>query len=478
MAKYEFTEKALAALPAAKPGSNYIDRDAKTDGLAIRVTATGYKSFLFCYRSDELDKAGKRKERRIEMGIPWQQGDGTLTYARQQADKRRVELRDGKDQLSTREQRRLDEERQRQEAEQAEAARIAAEVEASRHSDMSQLAHRYLEEHAKLNKRSWKEDERRLNAYVIPWAGTRKVRDLTRQEISEWLRGVATGNNAEGIPPRRAEANARLALLRKMFSFAEDAGIIPMGTHPCLRMKAPGGDIAPRDRALQTGREFRIFWRLTDREGYLTQEKPEGVKRLRKKWRHPHLPADVADALRLVLLTGCRIEEICGLRWSEVDMTHAQIDLPKARVKNKRDHMVPLIEPAMEILRRRQSAGGKYVFPALDDNGKASHLRRDRVSHTLRPIADTLLPRIEMAAFTAHDLRRTVETGMAAARVPREYRDRVLNHVDKSVGATSYNKWDYIDEKREALEKWWQRFVTLRDAGPMPDNVVPLRKRA
>ena len=65
---------------------------------------------------------------------------------------------------------------------------------------------------------------------------------------------------------------------------------------------------------------------------------------------------------------------------------------------------------------------------------------------------------------------------MAAARVHREYRDRVLNHVDPSVGAVHYNVYDYFDEKREALETWHKRLNAL--IAGQRQNVVELRRVA
>jgi hypothetical protein len=63
---------------------------------------------------------------------------------------------------------------------------------------------------------------------------------------------------------------------------------------------------------------------------------------------------------------------------------------------------------------------------------------------------------------------------MAAAKVPKEYRDRVLNHLDSSVGGKHYNVHDYADEKREALEKWARRIETM--LSPERDNVVQIRR--
>ena len=55
---------------------------------------------------------------------------------------------------------------------------------------------------------------------------------------------------------------------------------------------------------------------------------------------------------------------------------------------------------------------------------------------------------------TPHDLRRTLETRFAELRIPKEIRDRVLNHVSSDVGDKHYNMHDYADEKRDALTRW------------------------
>ena len=53
-----------------------------------------------------------------------------------------------------------------------------------------------------------------------------------------------------------------------------------------------------------------------------------------------------------------------------------------------------------------------------------------------------------------HDMRRTVGTRLAELRIPKEIRDRCLNHAAGDVGSIHYNLHDYADEKREALNRW------------------------
>jgi integrase len=82
---------------------------------------------------------------------------------------------------------------------------------------------------------------------------------------------------------------------------------------------------------------------------------------------------------------------------------------------------------------------------------------------------------IEIAPWGFHDLRRTAATGMARLGIAVHVTEAVLNHVSgTSAGIVSvYQRHDYADEKRQALESWG-RFVTDLAEGK-PGNVVQLR---
>lgn len=434
--KERLTEPFIKALPL--PTTHHaLYPDSEERGLAVRITQTGAKSFLFCYRFDG-------RERRLSLG-PWtpplsnrlgspttRKADGSLDWARREAKRLRVLVQSGTDPM----------EQKQAEREERETAR----QQAAREITFETLATRYIDEWARPNKRSWSEDERRLNAFVLPAWDRRKVKDITRADVSALVSPVATGQT-----PRKAEANARLALVRKVFSFALDQGIID--NHPCLRMKAPGGKIAARKRALTTAQEMRVFWRITELGSVWTinSTKKRHIAALRKR---RFMEAE-ADALRLLLLTGARASEVTDMPWSEVDLDGAIWLLPAERSKNKRDHLVPLVPAAVELLRRRhETTNSEYVFPT----STGTHIVDKSLS---RPLKQVMLRfaayGVGVSPLTPHALRRTVETGMAASRVPKEYRDRVLNHVDGSVGGVHYNQYDFLDEKRDALEKWVRR---------------------
>jgi len=81
---------------------------------------------------------------------------------------------------------------------------------------------------------------------------------------------------------------------------------------------------------------------------------------------------------------------------------------------------------------------------------------------------------VEIPRWTFHDLRRTAATGMARLGISVRVTEAVLNHISGTGGGivAVYQRHDYADEKRQALEAWG-RFVLSLIVGK-PDNVVRL----
>lgn len=398
-------EKSIKSMLPKEGCADGVIFDDEVRGFGVRVTAKGTRSFIMDYR------VPGRGQRRLTIG---RYPVLSCTAARQAATTFALRIARGEDPLA---------ENQAQ----------------AREMTVATLVERYTTEHV-AKKRSAYDDKRRLAKFVLPGWKSRKVKSIKRADVAHLLSPI--GANAP------VEANRVLALVSGLFSFAVDVGIVDH--HPCLRMKKPGGKEKPRRRTLETARELRMLWRIT-----------EGGA-----WRR-YLKPNVCGALRLMLLTGCRPGEACGLSWDEIDLDAKTWLLPAERSKNGLEHLVPLSEEVVDLL-SQQPQHGPWVFPAA----KGGEFQENNLPKALRP-AVMRLARLGIAPFTPHDLRRTVETGMAAARVPKEYRDRALNHKDASVGGVHYNRHDYLDEKREALEKWIARL--RRMLNDEASNVVSLR---
>ena len=306
------------------------------------------------------------------------------------------------------------------------------------------LAERYIAEHAKPSKRSWREDEVILERDVLPRWGKLEARDVTYNDVDALLARIKANKERGITAPRKA-----LAVVRKMFSWAVKKRLLELNPARGVDIGKPP---AARTRAL-TDSELRT----------LLQTLPACTLSLAMK-----------DALTLQLLTGTRIGEPLGARANEFDIEARTWLIPGSRTKNKLPHIVPLSDGAIRISQRRIDATDDFLFPGASKRIRGS-IRADSLAHALTRKLQEFKDADGKAigAFTSHDVRRTVETGLARLGISREIRDRVLNHKDASVGGVHYNQHDYLHEKRAALEAWARKLEQI--ASGKESSVTPLR---
>src|SRR5690606_35799471 len=131
---------------------------------------------------------------------------------------------------------------------------------------------------------------------------------------------------------------------------------------------------------------------------------------------------------------------------------------PGSRTKNKRPHLVPLSEAAVELLETiPRYAGGDFLF-GMSGRSKFSGFSRAkaRLDERVAEIAEDELEMKALVPWTLHDIRRTAATRMADLGVMPHIIEAVLNHISGSKAgvAGTYNRSLYEPEKRAALELW------------------------
>jgi hypothetical protein len=147
----------------------------------------------------------------------------------------------------------------------------------------------------------------------------------------------------------------------------------------------------------------------------------------------------------LLLLTGCRLNEVAGMRRSELSDDLHTWTLSGDRTKNHRTHVVPLPQAARELL-ASVDTDGDIVFTT---NGKTPvsgwSKTKKRLDHLMK-----------IPAWRLHDLRRTAATGMAEIGIAPHIIEAALNHISgaKAGVAGIYNRATYSTEKKAALERW------------------------
>jgi len=388
--------------------------DSLCRGLRVRCLATGLKVFFYRYRG----KDGALRQ--IRLGTF---GALTLAKAREAVAKRRAERDEGRDPQ-------LEKRKGRDQAKRERAAHKQATY------TVADLVEEYISEALATQKRG-REAERLLRKDFLPVFGARAAIDLTRRELLTDL-----------IRPKMLRyprtATQLLSRIRCAYAHAIEQGRVPEDfSSPTVGIK--GASQVRRKRVL-TDAELATFLR----------------------WL-PHSPYSrtVREALLLVLFTGCRSGEIVAGRWRDIDLDRAIWTLRET--KNGEPHDVMLSQQAIELLRYRQSIDKTFVFPSPRSDHHVAQKALGLAQYTARQV-DTEGPKdpIEVP-WTVHDLRRTVATGLARLGCSRVVQDRILNHVDSSVGAI-YDRHTYDPEARIWLQKWadYMDALKTRNVFPLP----------
>ena len=160
--------------------------------------------------------------------------------------------------------------------------------------------------------------------------------------------------------------------------------------------------------------------------------------------------------LKLLLLTGARLNEIGHLRWNEINFPERMLILPPSRTKTDTPHLVPLSEPAMAILKSVEQNGSEFVFVTV--TGRKFTIWASRKLRLDRTLGTAVRP------WRVHDLRRTCRTGLSRLRIAPHVAEAVLGHAAPAIVRT-YDVYDLADEKRHALEAWAGRSADRQPRG-------------
>lgn len=353
-------------------------RDSEIVGLALRLTAGDARTFVF-----EVRVRGRM--RRITLGaypaLP-------VAAARNKATTMRAAIIDGRDPA---------EERQ----------------EARREATFADLAHKYIERHAKPHRRSWPTDEGRLKRHLSGW-NARRLSSITSADVERLKHAIAEASGP-------VEANRTLSLLRTMFGRARLWGLFK-GDSPTLGIK-----LFPEQK----------------RDRFLGRDE---LKRV--------LDAIAADPnpywqgfFKLSLLLGTRKGELLSARWDDIDLKERVWRIPTT--KSGRPHRLPLPGPAMAILLDLPSRGASsFVFPSW---GSSGHLAEAVMAWS------RIRERAKVPDVRIHDLRRTLGSWLAASGFGLPLIGRVLNHTSPASTAI-YARMD-LEPLRDALEANARRMV-------------------
>lgn len=297
-------------------------------------------------------------------------------------------------------------------------AEQAAEEKRRKADTVEEIVTVFIERYAKPKNKGWQATEQILRANLVTRWGKRPVGSITKRDIIELLDATVD----RGSP---VMANRLLAYTARMFGWCVERGIIDHS--PTGGVKTPSRE-TNRDRVLSDD-ELIAVWKAAGGIGW-----PFGT------------------LVQLLALTAQRREEVAGMSWEEIALDRALWTIPKERAKNGLAHEVPLSGPALAILAAIPRTG-PLLFSTTGRTAVSGFSRAKGRLDRCSGVSD----------WTVHDLRRTATTGMAQLGIPPHVADKILNHKSGSIRgvAAVYNRHGYLDERREALEAWGRRVMSL-----------------
>lgn len=445
--KLSDTAIAVLACPAGKRDALFFDDG--TPGLGLRVTAQGARTFLFQYRVGTT-------VRRMRLGQWGKDGEGlTLAQARKLAAVQYGLVAGGADPVAGRK------------AEQAATAAAEAEAKRKQRADaytLEALINDWDTRHLASMRMSYRRDALSRLRLHLKSLLTTPAGAITRAAVVHFVDTIAAA--AGETTARRTIGYARSA-----YAWAQKRGSV--AGNPFEGVPLPGRDVR-RDRVLTMG-EVAEIWRAT-----------------------PGLPIPYGAFTRVLLLTLQRREEVAGMRWGEVAPDLSTWELPAARAKNAKAHLVHLTEPVRDELRAiRRGKPDEIVFrtplATVRPDGKPARRGLTAFSHAKRRL-DALVaqarqeatekvggpPPEPMPAWRLHDFRRTGVTVLAEMGTAPHVADRLLNHVQGTIKgvAAIYQRGEFLAERKRALEAWAAHVLAGAEGKPAGSNVVPLKPAA
>jgi len=298
-------------------------------------------------------------------------------------------------------------------------ANPSAERKAKRNAGtVLQLIDAYLPQaQGRLRPRSYRETERNLRKHAASLHHER-IETVHRRDVSEVLERVAEQSG-------KTTANRVRAALSALWSWG-------------LRTGRIGGDANPVAFTVQHPERAR--------------ERTLNDAEIRAIWDATGTGEDYARILRLCLLTGCRREEIAGLRWDEV--MSSSIAIGAERMKGGLPHEIPVTPTIEAALPPRPDNADGCVFGKQGTGFSGFSKSKARLDATLSKSGFNLPP------WRLHDLRRTFSTRLHDAGIDPIVIEALLAHKQQGVAAV-YNRASFRDAKKSALLRWHEIIAAI-----------------
>jgi integrase len=390
-----------------------VNGERGTGKLAVQITPKGTKQFVFRYFKD-----GKAKF--IQLG---KYPEYSLVDARKQAKQYGALLKQDLDPK---------EEIAQDKQDKAEAKKVEAQK-----GSIKQLFVSYTAQMERDGKRTFKAVLSSLEKEVYPYISQdTKAKDITAHDVIIVLSNMI---KRDAITQSNRVRSYLMAAFNHGLKHDNDPANYIQDARFGLTFN-PVAAIPKQKAAEKVGDHF-----LTNNE----------VQQLLHDLRHEFTKFRMGESIRnLIQLCfytgGQRPYELAATQWDCIDLENKTLLIKAEISKNKKPHLIPLTDSAITILKMQQEVRADSLFIFSHRFDPQQHIRLDSLSQSITRYRDAT----DIRPFIPRDIRRTCKTLMGELGISKSIRDKLQNHALQDVSSKHYDRYEYMPEKRIALESW------------------------
>ena len=260
-----------------------------------------------------------------------------------------------------------------------------------------------------------------LDNHLLPKIGSRPIAEITAPALLEMARGIEARGTLD-------TARRVMQMCGQIFMYAIATGRVDRNPVPDLRgaLKTP---IVKHHSFLQAS------------------ELPEFLKKL-----NCYDGIELTKlALRLLLLTFVRTNELRGALWTEIDFQNTEWRIPAQRMKMKELHIVPLSRQAVLSLRQLKKITGKSEFVFPNQHNPKTFMSENTMLYALYRMG-------YHSRATGHGFRSTASTILNEHEFRADVIERQLAHSERNRVRAAYNHAQYLPERRKMMQ-WWADYL-------------------
>lgn len=289
------------------------------------------------------------------------------------------------------------------------------------------MCEQWYERFALVHRRRPEIAQQSINRDIVSTIGNIKIDSLSTAHIFQCVDPIIARGS-------KIQANKTLRLLKQIFRWAYVRDLLSTPIGDKINSQDVGGRETPRERAF-SNEEISIFWNNIEKTD---------------------ISAQFQIALKILLVTGQRVNEIRLAKWQDLNLQKSIWNIPANNNKSSRDHWVYLSPLAIQLFRELKliCMDSEFVMPSPTNNTKI--------------IADKSIARatnrhqheIGLKKWTPHDLRRSFATGVNKLQPNIHVTEKILNHQLEGM-LRVYDVGDYTEQRIQTMNIWAEHIEKL-----------------